>query len=270
MWKFLNTGYSSGPFNMLYDEQLARELSSSEYEGMLRVYGWDPPCISLGYHQSLDTVNLENCRRGGVDVVWRPTGGRAVLHWEELTYSVVLRADERSLSEVYRHIGLALERGLRELNSEISLARPEPPGMPITRPTSALPCYTSIARFELQYRGKKLIGSAQRRYKFPQEGQQSDKRQAEEVVLQHGSILLGPAHRRLVEFLVIEKKDQIESLEKELQGKSIELSSILRRHVEFSEVAGCLKRGFEAEWGIRFHDVIERIDQPSYESSNKT
>ncbi len=250
MWKFINTGPSRGAFNMLYDEQLARELAVSEFQGFVRVYGWSPPCISLGYHQRLTDLNLVKCQELGVDVVRRPTGGRAVLHWDEVTYSVVSKVNGESLSEVYCSIGLALVNGLRRLNPEIALARLEAQRKPFDPPTSNIPCYASIARYEIQYRGKKIVGSAQRRYRFP-----SDTPRGNEIVLQHGSVLLGAAHRRITEFLATKNEETKRILAQRLEEKSAELSNILGRIVGFEEVADSLKRGFEAEWAIRFQDV---------------
>ncbi|MGA9364856.1 MAG: hypothetical protein WBW16_10855 [Bacteroidota bacterium] len=257
-WLFLTTGYSSGETNMALDEKLASQLFSDGLEGALRVYGWNPPCISLGYHQSLETLDLDKIWREGIDVVRRPTGGRTILHWEELTYSVVMRAGGRSLAQVYHNIGLALVRGLHHLNNEISLSRPDLQSLPSLRPTSAIPCYASIARYEIQYRGKKLVGSAQRRYSFPRQEASSTPSGFDECVLQHGSILIGPAHRRLVEFLAVNKEGEMQALEKELEEKSTELSTILNRWVEFEEVAQCVRTGFEEEWGVRFLDVLEK------------
>jgi lipoate-protein ligase A len=262
MWHFLDTGFSIGAANMAVDERLAVELSHAEHEGVVRVYGWEPPCISLGYHQTIQGIDLDKCHKGGVDVVRRPTGGRTVLHWEELTYSVILRADGQSLTEMYHHIGLALERGLRRLNNEISLSRPDLRGLPSLRPTSAVPCYASIARFEIQYRGKKLVGSAQRRFSIPRRGTSPTLRGFDEIVLQHGSILIGPAHRRLVEFLAVSEEAAVQVLKKELEEKSTELSTILNRKVEFEEVAQCVRSGFEEEWGVHFAGVLEGYEYP--------
>jgi lipoate-protein ligase A len=251
---FLNTGYSSGAMNMAFDEKLAYRVCSNSFDGVVRVYGWNPPCISLGYHQSRESLNLDKCRREGIDVVRRPTGGRSILHWEELTYSVVTKAGGRSLMELYHSIGLALVCGLRRLNNEISLAKPDLMSLPSLRPKSAIPCYASIARFEIQYRGKKLVGSAQRRYRIPRQGALSTSSGFDECVLQHGSILIGPAHRRLVEFLPVEGGD-MQTLKKELEEKSTELAAILNRQLEFEEVAECIRVGFEEEWGIHFCDA---------------
>jgi lipoate-protein ligase A len=262
MWTFLNSGYSSGATNMAVDEMLARNLCGSSLDGILRVYGWMPPCVSLGYHQRIETVDIEKLTNEGIDVVRRPTGGRAILHWEELTYSVVLRANGRSLSDVYHQIGLALVRGLRLMNSEISLAKPDSGAMLSVRPAAAIPCYTSTARFEIQYRGKKLVGSAQRRYSFVRDGSSDNSSGFDEVVLQHGSILIGPAHRRLAEFLTLDGEEHVIAVAKDLAEKSTELSTVLGRPVEFEEVARCVRSGFEEEWGINFSDVFEENEYP--------
>jgi lipoate-protein ligase A len=262
MWAFLNSGYSSGQTNMAVDESLARNLCGSGLDGIVRVYRWIPPCVSLGYHQRIETVDVQKLRREGIDVVRRPTGGRVILHWEELTYSVVLGANGRSLSKVYHQIGLALARGLRFMNSEISLAKPDPRAILPVRPTTAIPCYTSTARFEIQYRGKKLVGSAQRRYSFVRDESSENSSGSDEVVLQHGSILIGPAHRRLAEFLTLDGEEQIVAVAKELAEKSTELSNVLGRPVEFEEVARCVRSGFEEEWGINFSDVLEKNEYP--------
>jgi lipoate-protein ligase A len=262
MWTFLNSGYSSGAINMAIDESLARNLCGSGLDGIVRVYGWIPPCVSLGYHQRIETVDIGKLREEEIEVVRRPTGGRAILHWEELTYSVVLRANGRSLSEVYHRIGLALVRGLQLLNSEISLAKPDAGAVWAVRPVASIPCYTSTARFEIQYRGKKLVGSAQRRYSFVRDESPESSSGFDEVVLQHGSILIGPAHRRLAEFLTLDGEEQVIAVAKELAEKSTELSTVLGRSVEFEEVARCVRSGFEEEWGINFSDVFEENEYP--------
>jgi lipoate-protein ligase A len=262
MWTFLNSGYSSGAINMAVDESLACNLCGSGLDGIVRVYGWIPPCVSLGYHQRIETVDAEKLEQEGIDFVRRPTGGRAILHWEELTYSVVLRANGRSLSEVYHQIGLALVRGLRILSSEISLAKPDAGAVWAVRPIASIPCYTSTARFEIQHRGKKLVGSAQRRYSFVRGESLGNMSGFDEVVLQHGSVLIGPVHRRLAEFLTLDGKEQAVAVAKELAEKSTELSTVLGRPVEFEEVARCVRSGFEEEWGIDFSDVPEESEYP--------
>ena len=257
MWKFINTGYSPGALNMAYDERLVRLVAASDLHGIVRVYGWDPPCISLGFHQDLRRVNVEKCREIGVDLVRRPTGGRAILHWDEVTYSVVRRVSGESLSEVYCSIGSALVNALRRLHPEIALARLGQQNLSLDRPTSNVPCYSGIARYEIQYRGRKIVGSAQRRYSFPSEAGDLNV-----VVLQHGSILFGPSHLRIVEFLNTENPDSILRMKTDLAERSIDLSTILGRSVTFEEVAECVKDGFESEWGIEFSRGDSQKDFP--------
>ena len=119
-----------------------------------------------------------------------------------------------------------------------------------------------MARYEIQYRGKKLVGSAQRRYSFPRQEASSTPSGFDECVLQHGSILIGPRHRRLVEFLQVSGEEERQALERELEEKSTELSAILNRRVEFEEVAECVQAGFEEEWGLHFLDALEEIELP--------
>ena len=84
----------------------------------------------------------------------------------------------------------------------------------------------------------------------------------DECVLQHGSILIGPAHHRLVEFLAVNEEMEVQVLKKELEEKSTELSTILNRRVEFEEVAQCVRSGFEEEWGVHFLNVLEETERP--------
>jgi lipoate-protein ligase A len=248
MWKYINTGSSPGRINMSFDEELVRLVAGGTFQGAVRVYGWEPPCISLGFHQDLGHVDARKCQEAGIEIVRRPTGGRAVLHWDEATYSVVKTVNGESLSEIYCSIGMALVNALRRLHPDISLARCDLRELPSDRPTSSVPCYSSIARYEIQYRGRKIVGSAQRRYSFP-----SETGVPNEVVLQHGSILLGPSHLRIVEFLNAKNSDSVLQMKMELAERSTDLSTILGRSVAFNEIAECLKDGFESEWGIEFN-----------------
>jgi lipoate-protein ligase A len=94
--------------------------------------------------------------------------------------------------------------------------------------------------------GRKLVGSAQRRFVHGSGG---------EVVLQHGSILLGPDHLRIVEFLSLPDDETRGGLRRELEEKTTDLSSVLGRRVDFGEVAASIKQGFEECWGIRFQEA---------------
>lgn len=99
-WRFLNTGFRRGKFNMEFDEYLAGRLLEGKGSPTLRVFGWSPYAVSLGYHQSEDEIDLQRCAEEGIDVVRRPTGGRAILHAHEVTYSVVMPGAGRKIMDV--------------------------------------------------------------------------------------------------------------------------------------------------------------------------
>ncbi|MDP2884601.1 MAG: hypothetical protein Q8P51_06235 [Ignavibacteria bacterium] len=228
---------------MKYDERLAQSLVACDRPSVVRFYGWNPPAISLGWHQDIGEIDLEKCGKAGIDVVRRPTGGRAILHSDEVTYSVVLVASQKSVLSVYQDVSEALMGGLRVLGAEVALVKSQPHLPSLYRSSSAVACFASAARYEIQIAGRKLVGSAQRRFA---------RRNGEEVVLQHGSILLGPDHLRIVDFLKALDDDQRNALKSELQGKTIDLASALERRVERDEVVLALKKGFEQVWSIEF------------------
>ena len=240
-WQFKNTGNSSGVFNMEYDETLARALVNGTGVPTIRVYGWQPSAISLGWNQSLDEVDLIKTSAAGIYVVRRATGGRAVLHSDELTYSIVMRVKEKNVLSVYEDISRALVAGLQQLGASVDIERTQPHFPSLYKTASASVCFSSAGRYEIKYAGKKLVGSAQRRYAA--EGW-------EEVVLQHGSILLGSDHKRIVDFLNLPSEDKRNALREELSEKTTDLSCILNRSVEFEETAEKILYGFRKTWSI--------------------
>jgi lipoate-protein ligase A len=246
IWQFRNTGYRTGAENMKYDGQLAQSLLASDHPFVVRVYGWKPPAISLGWHQNIEEIDLELCAQAGIDVVRRPTGGRAILHSDEVTYSVAMVASQKSVLSVYQQISEALVQGLRELGAEVALEKSQPHFPSLYRSPSAVACFASVARYEIHIGGRKLVGSAQRRFARP-DGQ--------EVVLQHGSILLGEDHQRMVEFLKGLRSDQRDQLRLDLGKNTIDLSSALGRRVRFEEVVPLLRVGFEKAWGMEFSNL---------------
>jgi lipoate-protein ligase A len=250
-WRFENTHHRSGAFNMQYDASLAQRLVWSAGPPTLRVYGWRPWAISLGCHQRLDEIDLISARADDIDVVYRPTGGRAILHAEEITYSVTLRTTEKP-SALYERINQALVCGLRLLGVGASLETTQANFPVLYRHPSSAVCFSSSARHEVKFNGKKLVGSAQRRFRA------SD---GSVVVLQHGSLLLGPSHRAIVDYLSGITEEERNRLRDILQRKTVDLQEILGREVEFEEAAEALRRGFTVVWNAMFdaHDGVEFI-----------
>jgi lipoate-protein ligase A len=242
-WRFLDTGARPGAFNMAFDEMLARALCEGAGSPVLRLYRWKPWAISLGYNQGTDSLNAAACAREGIEVVRRPTGGRAILHAEELTYAVVMEAGRRSILQVYNDISRALVRGLGLFGVDVTLQKSQPDFREGYQHASSIPCFTTSARYEIEWQGRKLVGSAQRRF---DDGEH-------DAVLQHGSILCGPAHKKLAEFLDVPDDALRTRLRDELDRKTVDLAEIRGGvPVEIGALADCIRRGFEAEWNISF------------------
>ncbi|HEY6192623.1 MAG TPA: lipoate--protein ligase family protein [Bacteroidota bacterium] len=250
-WNFVDTGFRSGAFNMEFDELLASRLEQSDEEGTLRVYGWNPPAISIGRHQRVEDFDADALERAGIDLVRRPTGGRAILHSRELTYSIVMRSGERSPREVYRFISGGLLQAFKLLGVDAALTENDRGLKAPAADPHSLPCFSSSAKDEIQYEGRKLAGSAQRRYG--------------RVVLQHGSLLLGPQHRRIVEYLAPAVGHAARLIADDLANRTIDVESILGREVPFEECARAMKQGFELSCGITFeeHDFAFTATQPA-------
>lgn len=181
-WKLLDTGANNGAHNMAVDEELLARAQAGEAVPVLRFYTWDPPAVSLGRFQERDAaVNADACRKFGFDIVRRITGGRAVLHKQELTYSVISRTDNPlfppDVLGTYKVIAAALVAGLRNLAIPAEVATRAGRYAQLVQRTSKAPaCFSSPSWYEIVVSGRKIIGSAQRRVPG--------------AILQHGSILI--------------------------------------------------------------------------------
>jgi lipoyl(octanoyl) transferase len=171
-----------GEENMRRDLALLDACARGEIPGAVRLYGFFPVCLSLGRMQPLDDVNVEACARDGVDVVRRPSGGRAVLHDQEVTYSVVCRSTDpvfggRVLESCSR-IHEAVASGLATLGVQLTpRALPANLRRDAREGAAVADCFARPAAHELlDDRGRKLVGSAQARRAG--------------ALLQHGSVLL--------------------------------------------------------------------------------
>lgn len=242
-WLFINSGYNTGRYNMDYDLQLANNYKNDEI--VLRIYRWDPYCISLGANQPWDSINSELTRQDNIDIVKRPTGGRAVLHAEELTYSVVFPLDLfSSARDIYFQVNLALLKGLKIYDSRLAsfeLENHQPNFSEIYRQGNNSVCFAVSAKCEIKFSGKKIVGSAQRKF--------------EKVILQHGSILCGPFHKRIIHYLNLkdEKKEEIET---ELEGNTIELDKILNEEIDYSRLTLSICKGFEEHYNMTFSNIF--------------
>lgn len=183
--RVIRDGARAGVLNMQRDSELLAGHRPGD-DPVLRLYRWDPPAVSIGYNQPFAAFETEAAAAAGLDLVRRPTGGRAILHAEELTYSVVgtspgpLFGD--SLHSSYELINRALLRFLESFGIAADVS-----GGESRAEARGLACFKSAGRHEIRVGGRKLIGSAQRR--------------TGGAFLQHGSILTGPAHQDLPRYL---------------------------------------------------------------------
>ncbi len=234
---FLDTGAHDGAWNMDSDLRRAEALDAGRAAPLLRVYHWKPWCISLGRHQKDEEIDRTRTAADGIGVVRRPTGGRAILHAEELTYSIVMPSEGRGVMEVYRLISEALTAGLKLLVPEIDIAKAQPDFQKLYREPGSIPCFSSSARYEIEFGGKKLVGRAQRRIGS--------------AVLQHGSILIGEAHLGLADYLAVDDEVK-EQLRQDMRRHTITLEDIMQRPVGRDEVRDAVRAGFEQAWGLHF------------------
>ncbi len=166
-WDLIIDGAIDGITNMAIDAALLDEVEASiKPHTIVRFYGWSRPTVSLGRNQKIDkAVDAAYCSSHGIDIVHRPTGGRAVLHDDELTYAVISN-DANAFGDTiygnYKRVSEALRLGYNHLGIPAILA-------PETRKAGALrhggdpPCFLSTSRYELMVDGRKIAGSAQRR-----------------------------------------------------------------------------------------------------------
>lgn len=247
-WKFLDSGVNSGKFNMDFDVFLAENFKQGN--ALLRLYRWNPYCISLGANQSFADIDLSKTRYHQIDVVKRPTGGRAILHSQELTYSVIYPIDPTtSAKNIYNEINLALRKGLINFDprlNAIDLEHSQPDFKEFYKSDISAICFAVSAKSELNYKGKKLVGSAQRKLG--------------NVILQHGSILCGAYHKKIVDYLNVadEKKTEMSN---EISSTTIDLKTALNNQVDYAKLRASILNGFKEH----FNSDFEKIDQSSIE-----
>ena len=243
IWRFIDTGFNTGKFNMDFDLELVKNFILDS--PILRVYQWKPYCISLGANQDFNSINQKKTESYGLDIVKRPTGGRAILHAEELTYSIVYPLSEAySPKQFYREINLALKNGLINHNSifeKIELEHTQPNFPSFYKNEKSTLCFAVSAMNELNFNGKKVVGSAQRKIG--------------NVILQHGSILCGSFHKSIIEYLNL-RDDTIEEMKNEIEETTIELETILNEKIDYKKLSLSIKEGFENHFNVKLETEI--------------
>jgi len=232
-WRLIIEDARGGAWNMAVDEALIEAVDAGTSPGVVRFYRWRPACLSLGFSQPFAVADAAFCAANGVSLVRRPTGGRAVLHQHELTYSVAAPLGRgrfgTDLQAVYRDICRALVAGLRQAGVPAGLAGAPAGGM--TNPTAAVPCFIGPAAGEVVANGRKLVGSAMRKIG--------------NSILQHGSILEGWDGRLQAGCLGLAD-------DRALRAAVVTLAELLGAVPEPATLIAALKAGFSATLGVVF------------------
>lgn len=234
-WRLLNTGANDAFTNMAIDEAVAK-LHAQTGKPTVRFYSWKPPAISIGYFQSLkEEVDTQKCRELGVDVVRRITGGGAVFHDAELTYSFVCSEESgivpKNILESYKKICNSLVLGFAHLGLQAGF-------VPLN---------------DIIVNGKKISGNAQTR--------------RERNVLQHGTILMEVDVEKMFSMLLVPNEKLKGKLIEDVKQRVTSLEKELGKKVSFEKLAGAMKKGFEENFGVRL--VEEQLTQEERELVNR-
>lgn len=264
LWRLLITPPARGAWNMALDEAILEGIGRGESRPTLRLYAWDPACLSLGYAQPFADVDAARLREHSWEVVRRATGGRAILHTDELTYSVIAPNDEPRLAgsvlESYNRLAQALLRAVKNLELPVEMKEGKANGISTPNPV----CFEVPSTYEITVNGKKLIGSAQARKR--------------EGVLQHGSLPLTGDLARICQALLFADEAAREDASKRLLARATTVESALGRAVSWETAAQAFIGAFEAQLGLSFENgelseaesrrtdelVKEKYDHPSW------
>lgn len=237
-WRLIiETAPRPGAWNMAIDRALMESVGDGKAPSTLRFYQWAPPAVSLGKGQAV-IVDRARCAADGVDVVRRPTGGWAIFHTDELTYSVAAHAEDPvvagPLLEAYKQLSAGLIAGLQRLGLVADLAPP----LQSAEKAGLLACFEVPYNNEITVGGMKLMGSAQAR--------------AQRRLLQHGSLPLIGDVGRAADYLLFPDDAAREQLRARLREHATTASAAASRTITFTEAANAMHAGFTEALGIAF------------------
>jgi len=236
-WRLIRSGYLTGAMNMALDDALLHAVAAGHSVPLLRLYRWRPATLTIGYAQNIDAgIDVAACRAAGIDVVRRPTGGRAVLHDQEVTYAVIAPLGAMfgtSVSDNYRVIADVLQGVLRDFGLPAMLV----PGKARGQQGRAV-CFTAPAQHELLIDGCKVAGCAQKR--------------RGSAFLQHGSL---PLELNLAVLQRLLPAVAGEDRQSRLQNVGW-LNRYAEQPLTVDDVEAALIAGFASKLGINFQDSV--------------
>jgi lipoate-protein ligase A len=192
-----------------------------------RSYAWEPAAVSLGYNQDPGDIDSVCCKADGVDVVVRPTGGRAVFHADEFTYSFHAET-EAGNGLIYRAVHEIIRKALEQQGIVTDFSRSDTDFRKRYRTAVSIPCFTASAKYELQAGGRKLVGSAQRR--------------RDNILLQHGSLPFTERHKEISRYIRCADPALCEAILEDLDRKTVSLSEITSAPPGYDELVKQINR----------------------------
>jgi lipoate-protein ligase A len=235
-WRLVHSPPADGATNMAIDEAILRAIADAGAPPTLRFFDWRPPCLSLGYAQPVADVDAERLSLFGYGLVRRPTGGRAILHADELTYSVIAPMDEPRVRggvvESYQQLSAGLLRGLAHLGLSVRADREY--SAPETGQAKGPVCFEVPSNYEITVgdggRPRKLLGSAQVR--------------KQGVVLQHGTLPLTGDIGRICDALDFASEDERRRASERVRERAATIADLMGHEVSWLEAADALAQGF--------------------------
>lgn len=225
---------------MAIDEAIMISYKEGKTLPTLRFYTWEPACMSIGCFQKLeDEIDINMCRKLGIDCVRRLTGGRAVLHDNELTYSIVVSEENflmsPSVTLSYKFISEGLAKGLKLSGITIDeLSR----GEKIGRENLSSACFNAHSFYEITINNKKVVGSAQNRRKG--------------IILQHGSIILDFDVQKLFSIIKTEDNKTKQRLINFTSRKASGIENEIGKKIDINELQENLINGLQEHFGVEF------------------
>ena len=240
-WRLLLCPPASGAWNMAVDEAIFQAVGRGEAPPTLRLYAWWPPCLSLGYAQPWEEADAARVQARGWEIVRRPTGGRAILHADELTYAVTMPAAHPlargGVLPAYRRIAQGLLAALRLLGIE---AHMEGEHAPSTAPQPV--CFEMPSSYEITAGGRKLLGSAQARNG--------------KAVLQHGALPLSGDIARIADALRFPDEAAREAARAKIRRRATTAAESAGREITWQQAAEAFRQGFAEALGLAFRPGV--------------
>lgn len=250
-WAVMHSGHHDAATNMAIDETLLKWHGEGKIPPTIRFYGWKRPSLTVGYFQNVDkTIEFAGIKKHDCDFVRRLTGGSAVLHDDELTYSIVVKEDHplipASINKAYYVLSQGLLEGYRSLGIEADFAIPEREELKLR---SAV-CFEQPAVYEMIAEGKKISGNAQTR--------------KDGVLLQHGSIPIRLDANMLFDLFTFSSERLRARQRASFSNKAISINELTGKEYTFEMLEAAFLQGFEKSLDIRTTPTVLTKEQEDY------